>query len=247
MSDVFEEVEESIRKDKLTEFWSKWSVLFWVSAFIVLASVGFMELSKSQKTQATNERILVFEKARELLAAGDYADAQESFIKLIQGETDISPLAAQYLAKAYYEGNGDGALAAETLEAAFKNNGPIERIGFLKAAYLKADTLTLTELEVFLGDLPSEPTALGALALELVAAKAFKEGDVQRARKEFGYLRFAPDAPPGVVQRAEVALSVLPVLEPDQVSPEVSAEMSLPPPTVTAIERSKPDEQEGSQ
>lgn len=242
MSDIFEEVEESIRQDRVSLWWAKYGIIVWLIGFVMIGAVTYMEWNKGQLAKATEARILVFENAREKLAAGDYTQAQAAFKELVDGKTDISPLAAQFLAKAYYEGNGDAALAAETLQASATLEGPVERLALLKAAYLQTNTMSLADLEALLGDLPSESTALGALALELIAAKAFKEGDFARARKEFGYLRFAPSAPQGVIQRAEVALSVIPV-------PENVSEIAEPVKELTEIEAlpANQDNQEGGQ
>lgn len=216
MSDIFEEVEESVRKDKVAEWWSKWGILVWLLGFAIIAAVAYMEWNNTREAKATEARIIAFEDARAKLEAGEYAEAQAEFKAIVDADVDLSPLAAQFLAKAYYEGNGDAGLAAQTLESSSSVEGPVERLAHLKAAYLRSDEMSMGDLEAFLGDLPAEPTALGALALELIAAKALKENDIVRARKEFSYLRFAPNAPQGVVTRAEIALGVIPVPETDE-------------------------------
>lgn len=213
MSDIFEEVEESIRQDKASIWWKKYGPLVWALGLLVIAGVGYREWAIIQKAKAVEAEVQIFEEGRAYLEAGDYAQAQMVLKELADSDAEIGPLAAQYLAKAYYEGNGDAEIAALTLRGSGTLDGPIERISFLKSIYLRADTMSLGELEAALGDMPKEPTALGALALELIAAKALKEGDIARARKEFSYLRFANDVPGGVAQRAEIALSVIPVPE----------------------------------
>jgi len=223
LSDIFEEVEESVRKDKVAEWWSKWGIIIWLLGFALIAAVGYMEWQKNQTAKVTEANVLMFEAARAKLDAGEYAEAQAEFKTLVDADIAISPLASQFLAKAYYEGNGDAALAAETLNGVAAIEGPVQRLALLKSIYLRVDTMSLADLESALGALPAEPTGLGALALELIAAKAFKEGDFERARKEFGYLRFAPNAPQGVVSRAEIALSVIPGADletPAEASPE---------------------------
>lgn len=211
MSDIFEEVEDSLRQDKATELWSRFGPIVWAVGLLIIGAVAWREWSVIQADQATQTRIEAFEAARDQLAEGSYGEAQDGLRALMDGESALSPLAAQFLAKTVYEGNGDAAGAADVLGAVADMEGPVERLSLLKAAYLRADTLDIAALEASLGTLPAEPTALGALALELIAARALKDGDLARARREFSYLRFAPNAPPGVIQRAEVALSIIPV------------------------------------
>jgi DNA-binding SARP family transcriptional activator len=49
-----------------------------------------------------------------------------------------------------------------------------------------------------LGDMKEEETALGALSRELIAAKAYAEGDAARARTAYNRLKFDAAAPQGV-------------------------------------------------
>ncbi len=210
MSDIFEEVEESVRKDKAAEAWAKYGIFVWIIGFLIIGSVAYLEYSKVQKAKSVEASIEKFESARDKLTAGEYTQAQAEFKSIVDAETDISPLASHYLARAYYEGNGDATAAADILETAADLEGPVQRMGLLKSAYLRADTMSLAELEAYLGELPKESTALGVMALELVAAKALKDGNLERARQEFGYIRFAPNVPAGVSRRAEIALSIIP-------------------------------------
>jgi hypothetical protein len=101
--------------------------------------------------------------------------------------------------------------------------GPYERLALLKAAYFRADTLTLPELEATLGTLATEDTAMGALSRELIAAKAYASGDIARARTEYNRLKFDAAAPAGVVQRAEIALAAIPVAA-DETAPAAPTE-----------------------
>ena len=222
MADIFEEVDESLRKDDTAEWWKKYGIFVWMAGLAIVAAVAFREWSSYQTAKVIEEQVELFETARASLAAGDYPEAQRLFEEITNSDSKISPLAAQFLAKAFYEGNGDAARAVQVLEQnrADAGDGPIERISRLKAAYLQTETMNLAELEAYLGDLTSETTAIGAFALELVAAKAFRDGDLEGARTEFSYLTFAPNAPQGVTQRAETALSVLPAPAAPVVTPE---------------------------
>ena len=229
MSDVFEEVEESLRQDKASLWWKRYGIFVWALGIAIVAFVAYSEWSGAQKDKQTVERVIAFETARAQLADGDYASAEAGFSDLITGGSDIAPLAAQLLAQTQYEGNGDLDSAAATLQASAQSgaDGPVERLALLKSAYLKSGNMNLAELEAYLGDLPSRPTAIGVLATELIAAKAFSEGDFSRARAEFSYLQFAANVPPGVVQRAEVALTVIPV--PDDAEEAAVSQLPLGP------------------
>lgn len=213
MSDIFEEVEEGYRQDKLAEAWKRFGPFVWAAAFLLIGAVAWFEWNKSELAQQQSERIQVLETARSALEAGNYEAAQAGFRELANSDEDVAVLSRHLLADTLYKGSGDVAGAADELAAAAASDAPLGKLARLKSAYLAADQMNLSELEAALGGLQDEDGPLGVLALELVAAKAFTEGDFKRARDDFSYLRIAANAPQGVVQRAELALSVIPVVQ----------------------------------
>ena len=213
MSDIFEEVDESLRQDKIESAWKRYRLFVYGGAALLIGGVALNEfVVHPYFAKARAARALAFEKAEKQLADGDYADAQAGFQELADDDSSLSPLAANYLAQTLYEGSGDANGAIRMLQATGKADGtPFERVALLKAAYAQADTVPLTELEALLGDLVEEESALGALARELIAAKAYAEGDAARARTAFNRLKFDAAAPQGVVRRAEIALAAIPI------------------------------------
>ena len=212
LSDVFEEVEEGLRSDKATDLWAKYSPVVYVLGFLIIAAVGFNEYRQWKSDQAKASRIMVFEAARKALESGDYAAAEDGFRQLTDEGSKLSPLAANFLARVRLEGGGDVAGSQAALSAEATGTGhPFERLALLKLAYSRSKEMSLPELEAFVADLVNGKDSFAILAQELIAAKAYESGDLARARKEFSYLRFAPDVPQGVLERAQMALSVIPV------------------------------------
>lgn len=224
MSDIFTEVDEGIRQEKLAIWWSRWRPFVYGSVIVLVGSVAINEfVVRPQSEAAQAARALELENAVKALEEGQYEEAQAAFQAIVDAETKLSPLAAHYLAQVQLEGGGDAEAAAATLAAiGGTEGGPYERVALLKAAYFRADALTMPELEATLGTLVTEDTALGALARELIAAKAFSTGDIARARAEYNRLKFDAAAPQGVVQRAEIALDAIPL------APDGASEVPLP-------------------
>ena len=212
MSDIFEEVDDSLRQDKIETAWKRYRPFVYGGAVLLVSAVALNEFvlrPSSEKARAA--RALEFETAETQLRDGDYADAQTAFREIVNGDSSLSPIAANYLAQTLYEGSGDADGAVKVLADAGKVDGsPFERVALLKAAYAKADQVSLADLETSLAGLKEEDTALGALARELIAAKAYAEGDVARARTEFNRLKFDAAAPEGVTRRANIALAAIP-------------------------------------
>lgn len=227
MSDVFEEVEESLRQDKATVLWEKYGWILYMVGGLIVAAVAAMEFMGSQESKAQVERVEVFEAGRLALSEGNYSDAEARFSEIVNSGSDLAPLASHYLAQTRLEGGGDKAGAASALAKNAASDDPFAQVALLKSAYLASDTLSLLELESKLSDLLNKEGPISALALELIAAKAYEAGDFERARRDFAFLKVAPNAPQGVVSRAEAALAVIPVKNlPDAES--VEAEITNP-------------------
>ncbi|MBA3066971.1 MAG: hypothetical protein FP825_00625 [Hyphomonas sp.] len=228
MTDIFTEVDEGVRQEKLASWWIRWRPFIYGAVAALVGSVAINEfILKPQAASARAARALELENAVKALEDGQYEEAEAAFRAIVESKSKLAPLAAHYLAQTQLEGRGDAVAAAETLAAiGGTEGGPYERLALLKAAYFRADTLSLSELEVTLGALVSEDSALGALARELVAAKAYAEGDIARARTEYNRLKFDAAAPAGVVQRAEIALDAIPL--PPETAPETIAPDEAP-------------------
>ena len=231
MSDVFEEVEESLRSDKANVLWKKYGWIVYAVGAVIVGIVATREFMVMQANNAQVERVEKFEAARLALTEAEYSKAEELFSEIVSGGSDLAPLASHYLAQTRLEGGGDRAGAAEALAVNAASDDPFAKIALLKSAYLAADTLSLAELQEKLAGPLQEEGAIGALALELIAAKAYEEGDHKLARENFSLLRVFPGAPAGVVSRAEAALAVVPAPPPEAEPDDALATENAPAPT----------------
>ncbi len=220
MADIFEEVEEGLAQDKWSERWRKYGVFAYLAAALIIGGVALQQylIVKNQEQIAAKTTIL--EGALESLDAGNYEASGATLTELAGSDARLAPVAAHYLAQVRLEGNGDAAAAASVLtDASEASQSATGKLALLKSAYLVADDMSRSDLEAKLAPLREEETAFGAMALELIAAKALAEGDVEFARSEFTYLRLAPNVPTGVAQRADRALAALPPLSIDEIDP----------------------------
>lgn len=211
MSDIFEEVEEEVRKDRLAGLWRRYGILVWLLAGALVLAVAFNEYRQAQQAEAREARMETFEAAREALNAGNFETAAAGFETLVESDSRLSPMAAHFLAQARMAGGGDRALAASVLgKAGEADGGAFEKLALLKQAYLRSGEMDLAELEALLSGLAGEETPFGALASEAIASKAYEAGQTDRARQMFNRLRFAAYAPSGLTQRAQIALDAMP-------------------------------------
>ena len=214
MADIFDEVEEGLQQDRMTVLWRKYGWAAWLTGALIIGGVALNEYLTYQKGQSITANTTQFEAGLDQLVSQDYEAAAHTLTGLVEADAEISPAASQYLAQVRLEGNGDADAAREVLLNSIEGapDTAVEKLALIKAAYLQADEMTREELQGFLGTLPDESSAFGALALELIAAKAMQEGDFAFARSEFNLIRVSANVPPGVARRANQALAAMPVV-----------------------------------
>lgn len=211
MADIFEEVEEGLRQDRLTILWKKYGIFAYIAAFLLIGGVALNEYLQHRTAVSTETNAGRLETAIVSAEAREYQDADQELMALVNEDLSLSGAAAHYLAGVKLDGFGDAeAAAALLIEAAADAESPTERLALIKAAYLRADSMTRLELEALLAPLTEADDAFSALATELIAAKALEEGDIEYARRQFSFLRLAQNVPPGVMTRATQALAGLP-------------------------------------
>lgn len=220
MADIFEEVEEGLRQDRLTVLWKRYGILAYLGGALLIGGVALNEYLKVRSAETVEQNASRLEAALTEVDARNYDNAASQLTGLVDDEIAPSTVAAHYLAGVRLDGNGDAAAAAQVLQGVVgEAEDPSQKLALIKAAYLEADGMTRQDLEGLLSPLADDEGPFGALASELIAAKALQEGDVEFARREFNFLRLAQNVPPGVMTRAEQALETL---------PPISAEVAAP-------------------
>lgn len=238
MADIFEEVEEGIRKDIWTERWRKYGIFAYLGAALLIGGTALNEYAgyASEKALRTNGELL--DSSLAALDERDIEEATRQLQVLMDANARLSPAASQFMAQIKYETNGDIIAAASILaESAGSGEKALERLALIKSAYLQADILSREELAALVAPLRADQnSAFNALAVELLAAKALADGDYAYAREEFGYLRVAANVPQGTLDRANSALAALPGLELAAASAEAAAVPTLAAPDTLPVE-----------
>ena len=223
MVDVFDEVEEELRKERyqqLLRTWGPWVGL--VAALIVVGVAAYQFLSHRSDVAAANASDRYFA-ASEAASGGDLTAADEAFAALAEeGPPGYAALALLRRAAIAQE-QGDLEAAARLYEQAAERSP--ERLladtARYKAALARFETLSYDDIQVRLAPLQQGAAPLGALARELIAAAALREERWDEARSAYRLLAVGLDGAPGVSRRAREALVYI-----AQNAPEETAEPS---------------------
>lgn len=211
MSDVFEEVEEQVRRDRYAEWARKFGP--WVLGAIALAAVGvggyrlYEGLQRNQSQSISVE----FGAAMKLVDEQKSDEAIAAFTKLAgEGPRNYRALAHMQLGALEVEAGDMTAALRSFDQAAEETRDPIARdAARLRAAYIVADTQDFTAVRARLEPLIAEGGAMSFLARELLGAEALEAGERDLARETFQGIADAFNAPESVQQRAQIALAVL--------------------------------------
>jgi hypothetical protein len=211
VTDVFEEVEESLRQEKAAKAWKRASPFVFGGVALIIGAVAVFEYVKYSRNQAIEASAKSFLTATKSLQSGDLAAARLALEPLAKGEGGYALVSGHLLAEVDRQLGSEPTIVAAHLDAVdAKDEGLLGDLARLKSGYIQADTLDLPALEALLSPLLEGGGNTGALARELIAAKALSTGDVERARKEYQALTLELDAPQEMKRRVQQALVVLP-------------------------------------
>lgn len=245
MTDIFEEVDESLRQDTAATVWKR--IWPWLAGVIVLSvvGVGIYEFMKSGRDKKINAQGQVYDTAVTALQKPDLPAAKTAFSEIATGEGGYAAIADHMLAGVEKEMGGDKAAIEQHLKAAAADDkGLMADLATLKLAYAKADTAPLADLEATVKPLLDKGGHIAALARELVAAKALAGGDVERARTEYQALSLEIDAPEQLKIRVQRVLGTLPAKAAAAATPAATPASATPtPPAAPAPAPAQPGQQ----
>ena len=212
MADIFQEVDEDVRRDKAMALWRKYgSYVIIVCVAIVLGTagrVGWREYKAARQAEDSAHYMA----ASEMLEKGDTAGAIASFQTLAaEASTGYGVIALfQGAAARVKAGDKTGAVAAYDRIAANSDVDPIFRgLAQLQAVMLLIDDGAADDLKRRIAPLLADNAPWRYSAMEMQAILKHREGDVAGARAAFTALSKDAGAPAGIRNRASQMLAAL--------------------------------------
>jgi len=211
VADIFQEVDEDLRRDKHEELWAKYGkYVIAVALAIVLATaanVGWREYSKSQRL-ADGER---FAAAKALVGEGREAEAVAAFATLAADAGGGYAVIAKFEQATAQARSGDIAAAVSTYDqiSADGSDQVYRELASLLAAGVLLDEGDVSGARQRLEPLTGSSKVWRHSALELVAVAALADGDTASAIKTFKELSDDAAAPQGVRARAAEMLAAV--------------------------------------
>ncbi len=210
MSDIFNEVDEEVRREKLKQLWDRHQTLIIGGAILLVLLVGGWRLYQWYEAKQAAEAGAAFNSAMTLSTEGKHADAEAAFAKLAQtgsaGYRDLARLQAageiaQRDPKAAVEAYD--AIAADTRVAQTMRD-----LAAVRAGFLLVDTAPYENILQRLEPATATDRAFRNSARELLALSALRANDSASARKWFDMIVTDPGAPPGLRQRIQMLMAL---------------------------------------
>ena len=211
MADIFREVDEEVRKEQTVRFFKRYGWLIGAIVVLVVVGVGGYEAYKawqtSERTAASNRYAEILEQV-----PGERPAAIEQLRTLAApGSGGYGLLAAFEEARLLAEdGKRDEAIAAWQRIADSSAPSTYRQLATLLSVQYRIDSGDPADLAAELTLLLAPEAPFQALALEMTALIALREGDTATARQRFREIADDPAAPPNARQRATRILATLP-------------------------------------
>ncbi len=210
MSDIFQEVDEEVRREKLKQLWERHSNLIVALALLVVLGVGGWRGYDWWETKKAAESGEAFESAVLLAEGGKQAEAQAAFAKLSkEGSSGYRTLARFREAAELGRTDPPAAIAAY---AALAANSSLDRtsqdLAAVRGGLIMVDTAPLAEITARLEPLTAANRPFRHTARELLALAAWRAGDTAAAKRWFDMISTDAETPAGTRQRMDVLLTL---------------------------------------
>lgn len=211
MTDIFNEVDEEVRREKLKKLWERYGNYLVVLCVLIVAGVGAWRGYQWWQAKQAAQAGAAFEQAVELAQSGKHQEAEAAFAKLAaDGTAGYRVLARLREAAELAPTDRNAAVKAYDQIAADKSAGQvIQDLAAVRAGYLLVDTAPYPELLARLEPLTAADRTFRHTAREILALSAWKAGNVTAARKWTDMIMADPQTPTGTRNRAEVLSELL--------------------------------------
>jgi hypothetical protein len=212
VADIFQEVDEDVRRDKAMLLWRKYGNYVIIACVAIVVGtagrVGWREYKSAQRAEESGRYVA----AARMLEKDDTAGAIAAFQSLAaEASTGYGVIARFQAAAARVKaGDNDGGLAVYDKIAADDGMDPIFRgLARLQAVMLLIDNGAADDLKQRLAPLLADGSPWRYSALEMQAILIHREGDTAGARAAFKALSDDAAAPAGMRNRAAQMLAAL--------------------------------------
>ena len=212
MSELFNEVDEEVRRDQLKKLWDQYSIYIVAAALLIIASVGGWRGYQYLEAKKAAEAGAAFDKASELSEQNKHADAESAFADLaakapsgyrmlarLRAAAEAATRDPQAAVKLYDDISADRSIGA-----------PEQDLARVRAAALLLETSSYPNMLARLEPVTAPGATFRHTARELLALSAWRANDAAAARQWLDVIANDGETPPSLRSRAEALQALLP-------------------------------------
>jgi hypothetical protein len=212
VSELFDEVDEEVRREQLKKLWDKYSIYIIALAVVIIAGVGGWRGYQYLEAKKAAEAGAAFDRAAELADQNKHAEAEAAFAELaakapsgyrilarLRTAAEVAARDKPAAAKMFDEIAADASVAA-----------PERDLARIRAAQLLLETTTYPNMLQRLEPAAGKDGAFRHSARELLALSAWRANDTAATRQWLDMIANDGDTPPGLRSRAEALQALLP-------------------------------------
>jgi hypothetical protein len=212
VSELFDEVDEDVRRDQLKKLWDQYSIYIVAGALLIIAAVGGWRGYQYLEAKKAAEAGAAFDKASELSEQNKHAEAEAAFTDLAAKAPSGYRMMARLRAAAELAQRDPQAAVKlyDDMSADRSIGGPEQDLAKVRAAALLLETTGYPNMLQRLEPATAPGATFRHTARELLALSAWRANDASAARQWLDMIANDGDTPPSLRSRAEALQALLP-------------------------------------
>jgi hypothetical protein len=206
VSDIFQEVDEEVRREQLKKLWERYGGYLIAACIAVVIGVGVWRGYEWWQAKQAAQSGAAFEQAVTLAESGKHQEAAAAFAKLASDGTPGYRVLAR-LRQAAELAATDRKSAVADYDAIATDNRVgqvVQDLAAVRGSFLLVDSAPYSEILQRLEPLTAPDRAFRHSAREILALSAWKAGDMAAAHRWTEMIMSDPQTPPGPRSRAEM-------------------------------------------
>ena len=212
MSELFDEVDEEVRREQLKKLWDKYSIYIIAAALLIIAAVGGWRGYQYLEAKKAAEAGAAFDAAIDLAEQNKHAEAEAAFDKIASTAPSGYRMLARLRAAAEVASR-DPKAGAKLYDdiAADRSVGAVQQdLARIRAAGLLIDTESYPNMLQRLEAATKPDATFRHTARELLALSAWRANDTNAARQWLEMIANDGATPSAMRSRAEALQALLP-------------------------------------
>jgi len=210
VSDIFQEVDEEVRREQFQKLWERYQNYIFAGVVLILAAVGGWRGYEWWLGKRAAEIGTAFEAAQVLSIEGKHADAEGAFAKIVaDGTASYRDLARVRQAAELAERDAKSAIAAyERIAGDTSVGSALRDLAGVRLGSLMIDQGSYGDARARLEPLAADGRPYRYTARELLALSAWRSGDTAGAKRWFDLIITDIQTPPATRSRVEMLIAL---------------------------------------